>query len=127
LKVKLSSTGRCDTNPQGIPLKKIHTRRLREIYRSAGWPCLDIVEIELLAAGLLERLTDPGGHERVPVTDIGIKYLAAAAQSNRKSQNAHNALVERIAQTMLREGRLVWTNLCLRTNPWAFHQDPALA
>ena len=103
-----------DTNPQGITLKKVHARRLREIYRSAGWPCLDIVEIELLAVGLLERLTDPSGHERVRVTDSGIQYLAGAAQTNRKALTAHNALVERIAQAMLREGRLVWTNLSRR-------------
>ncbi len=103
-----------DSNLNGITLKKIHARRLREIYRSAGWPCLDIVEIELLAAGLLERVPEPGGHERVRVTDSGIHYLAGAAQSNRKVLNAHNGLVERIAQTMLRDGRLVWTNLSLR-------------
>lgn len=103
-----------DTQVNGISLKRIHARRLREIYRSAGWPCLDIVEIDLLAAGLLERLTDPGGHERVRVTDNGIRYLATAASSNRKALNAHNGLVQRIAQTLVRDGRLVWTNLNLR-------------
>jgi hypothetical protein len=30
---------------------KPHARRLREVYRSAGWPCQDLVEVELLAAG----------------------------------------------------------------------------
>jgi hypothetical protein len=103
-----------DNSFNGITLKKIHARRLRELYRSAGWPCLDIVEIELLAAGLLERVTDPGGHERVRVTDSGIRHLAGAAQINRKVLLAHNGLVERIAQAMLRDGRLVWTNLSLR-------------
>jgi hypothetical protein len=70
---------------QGITLKEIHARRLREIYRSAGWPCLDVVEIELLAAGVLARVTDPSGHERVHVTDSGIRYLAGAAQNNRQA------------------------------------------
>ena len=37
-----------------LPLGRAHARRLREVYRSAGWPCLDTLEIELLAAGLLE-------------------------------------------------------------------------
>lgn len=37
----------------------LHRRRLREVYRSAGWPCLDALEIELLAAGLLERVRAP--------------------------------------------------------------------
>ena len=30
----------------------LHSRRLREIWRSAGWPCQDLIEVELLAAGL---------------------------------------------------------------------------
>ncbi len=36
-------------------LKRQHARRLREVYRSAGWPSQDVIEIELLAAGLLEH------------------------------------------------------------------------
>jgi len=102
------------TTVNGVPLKKNHARRLREMYRSAGWPFLDVIEIELLAAGLLERLTDPTGHERMQVTDLGIRYLAGAAQINRKAMNSHDGLVQRIVQTMLRDGRLVWTNLNLR-------------
>ncbi len=99
----------------GFPaLKKVHARRLREMYRSAGWPFLDVVEIELLAAGLLERIREEGGHERMRVTDKGIQYLAGAAQSNRNAKSAHEALVDNIAELMLREGRLVWTNLNLR-------------
>jgi hypothetical protein len=103
-----------DSTLQGITLKKIHARRLRETYRSAGWSSLDIVEIELLAAGLLAWVTNPGGHERVRVTDSGIRYLAGAAQANRRALSAHNSLVGQVAQSMLREGRLVWTNLSLR-------------
>ena len=37
-----------------LPLGRAHARRLREVYRSAGGPCLAPVEIELLAAGLTE-------------------------------------------------------------------------
>ena len=50
-----------------IQLKRIHARRLREVYRSSGWPSLDGVEIELLAVGLLERVVDSGGLECVRV------------------------------------------------------------
>lgn len=95
-------------------LTRIHARRLREVYRSAGWPCQDVVEIELLAAGLLERVTAISGHELVRVTDAGIAYLASAAQNNRNAFSAHEALVDRVAQTMLRDGRVVWKNLSLR-------------
>jgi hypothetical protein len=107
----------------GITLKKIHARRLREMYRSAGWPCLDVVEIELLAAGLLERLQEDGGHERLRVTDTGIQFLAGAAMVNRQSKDAHEGLVDRIAQDMLKEGRLVWTNLSLRAKVTLEDQD----
>ena len=98
----------------GVGLKKVHAKRLRDMYRSAGWPCLDVVEIELLAAGLLERLQEEGGHERMRVTDVGIQFLAQAADSNRQVKDPHEALVEKVAHEMLKEGRLVWTNLGLR-------------
>ena len=98
----------------GIGLTKVHAKRLRDMYRSAGWPCLDVLEIELLAAGLLERLLEEGGHERMRVTDAGIQFLAQAANSNRQARDPHEALVEKVAHEMLKEGRLVWTNLSLR-------------
>jgi hypothetical protein len=51
------------TSTQLPALGKAHARRLREIYRSAGWPCQDPLEIELLAAGMLHRVQAPSGHE----------------------------------------------------------------
>jgi hypothetical protein len=107
------SEGQTMTDAQ-VKLNRIHARRLREVYRSAGWPSLDVVEIELLAAGLLERMTASTGHDYVRVTDAGIQYLAGAAQNNREVFSAHEALVNEVAQTMIRDGRLVWTNLSLR-------------
>lgn len=95
-------------------LGRVHARRLRDIYRSAGWPCLDTVEIELLAAGLLVRCATPDGHERLRLTDAGIAWLAQALQRNRAVRSAHEALVQQVAQSLLRGGRLVWTGLSLR-------------
>jgi hypothetical protein len=95
-------------------LKRPHAKRLREIYLSVGWPSLDVVEIELLAAGMLERVRDAAGLECVRVTDAGIQYLAATAQVNRTALSAHQALVNAVAQVMQRDGRLVWTALALR-------------
>jgi hypothetical protein len=97
-----------------VALGKIHARRLREVYRSAGWPCQDLVEIELLAGGLLQRVAGPGGHETLRVTDAGISYLAATLVRNRSALSAHEALVERIACEMLRAGRITWRGLGLR-------------
>ena len=96
-------------------LTRHHTRRLREAYRSAGWPVQDTLEVELLAAGLLERIPHPSGHETIRVTDAGIACLAQTAAHNRQALSAHDALVHRIAQTLLRDGRIVWTNLSVRT------------
>jgi hypothetical protein len=53
-------------------LPRAHARRLREVYRSAGWPCQDGIEVELLAAGLLQRERGPLGHETIRLTDAGI-------------------------------------------------------
>ena len=46
-----------------------HKRRLRETWRSAGWPCHDLLELDLLAAGLLSRHWDGDGRETLRVTD----------------------------------------------------------
>lgn len=87
---------------------RIHTRRLREVYRSAGWPWQDVVEIELLAAGLLERVAATSGHELVRITDAGISCMAGTLHDNRRAFSAHASLVNRVAQTMVRDGRVVW-------------------
>jgi len=111
--------------PATVALGRIHARRLRELYRSAGWPCLDTVEVELLAAGLLERITSPGGHDKVRLTGAGISYLAQAFQTNRQTRSAHNALVDLVAQNMSRDGRVVWTNLKLRARLSSPMVEPA--
>lgn len=92
----------------------VHRRRLREVWRSAGWPCQDTVEIELLAAGLLERRCDAEGRETLRVSDAGISALAATLQKNRAARDVHEALVARVAREMQRAGRVVWRGLSLR-------------
>lgn len=97
-----------------LSLTLVHRRRLREVWRSAGWPCQDLVEVELLAAGWLERRCDPHGRETLRVTDAGIQALAETLQRNRAARDAHEALVARIAVEMQRAGRVVWRGLSLR-------------
>lgn len=97
-----------------VALGLAHRRRLREIWRSAGWPCQDPIEIELLAAGMLERQSDALGRETLRVTDAGIAVLAEALQRNRAARDAHEALVGRVAREMQRAGRVVWRGLALR-------------
>jgi hypothetical protein len=91
-----------------------HRRRLREIWRSAGWPCHDALELELLAAGLLARAWDGEGRETLRVTEAGITLLAATRQRNQAAFGPHEALVRRVAVEMQRAGRVVWRGLSLR-------------
>lgn len=98
----------------GPVLARAHARRLRDIYRSAGWPCQDALEIDLLAAGLLHRVRSEGGHETLRVTDAGMQWLATVLARNRAALSAHEALVQQVAQEMARSGRLAWTGLSLR-------------
>jgi hypothetical protein len=100
--------------PTSLPLTGIHRRRLREVWRSAGWPCQDMVEVELLAAGLLERVRDDQGRETLRLTDAGITVLAATLTRNRAVRDAHEALVARVALELQRAGRIAWCGLSLR-------------
>jgi hypothetical protein len=95
-------------------LSRFAQQRLRQLWRSAGWPCQDLLEVELLAAGLIERLSDPDGRERLRVTDAGVQALAAGLQRNRAQRDAHEGLVERVAVEMQRGGRIAWRGLTLR-------------
>jgi hypothetical protein len=97
-----------------VTLGVVHRRRLRDVYRSAGWPCQDAIEIELVAAGLLVRERGPFGHETLRVSDAGISVLAETLAKNRARRDAHELLVERIAHEMTRAGRLAWRGLAVR-------------
>lgn len=97
-----------------LRLGRIHLRRLREVYRSAGWPCQDLIEVELLAAGLLERRPSATGHEVLRVTDAGLRCIAESLHTHRASRDAHEALVRQVAREMARAGRIVYTGLSLR-------------
>ena len=100
----------------------IHRRRLREVWRSAGWPFQDLVEVELLAAGLIARVQDTAGRETLRVTDAGVTELARTLQKNRAVRDDHEALVGRVAREMQRAGRVVWRGLSLRA--WVGQDKP---
>jgi hypothetical protein len=93
---------------------RLHLQRLRQLWRSAGWPSQDLVEIELLAAGWVERLADSPGRERLRVTDAGVALIAESLVHNRAARDAHERLVERVATEMQRAGRIAWRGLTLR-------------
>jgi hypothetical protein len=95
---------------------RLQLRRLRQIFRSAGWPCQDALEIELLGAGLIERIASPDPSLRpdtLRLTDAGLRALALAQQRNKPALGAHDTLVRETAQWLCTQGRLAWTGLSL--------------
>lgn len=92
----------------------LHKRRLREMWRSAGWPCKDLIELDLLAAGLLSSHWNAEGRETLRVTEAGVQLLAATRQRQQAARSAHEDLVARVACEMQRAGRIVWRRLTLR-------------
>jgi hypothetical protein len=103
------------------PLTRSHLRRLRQYYRSAGWPCRDNIEIDLLQLGLVRReMTAAGtpGLEAIVVTDTGIAALARFLETNRRAHAEHDMLVDRVARFLLAEKRLVFRGIGMRIYRW---------
>lgn len=98
----------------GLGLGPAHLKRLRALWRSAGWPCRDIVEAELIAGGWLLRDIDGAGRETLRLSDAGVHALVAATRLRRQALAAHEALVAQVARAMQRDGRVVWRGLGLR-------------
>ena len=95
-------------------LTRLHMRRLRALYRSAGWPFQDLIEIELLACGMLERRVGLDASETLRLTDAGVQALAENVMQNQRARSAHEDLVGQVAREMGRCGRVVWRGLMLR-------------
>jgi hypothetical protein len=110
-----------NTLPKPVPaepegLSRNHLRRLRQYYRSAGWPCQDNIELDLLEGGFVRRECAASGQlESIVVTDAGIGLLARQLERNRNAHAEHEALVERVARWLLSQKRLVFRGVALRT------------
>lgn len=97
------------------PLSRQHRMRLMQIWRSAGWPCQDAVELELLAAGMVVRHVCAAGHEQLRLTDLAVGLLAAAREQGQRAASLHDRMAHRFAQQqLLPAGRIVWRELTLR-------------
>jgi len=97
-----------------------------DVWRSAGWPCQDGVEIDLLAAGMLDRQTDAGGHTLLRVTDAGIAWLAEARRAGQRRESLHDRMALAFAhQQLLPAGRVVWRELSLRAALTPEDEGPA--
>ena len=96
-------------------LNRSHRTRLMHIWRSAGWPCKDGIEIDLLAARLVALQAMPDGCETLQLTEAGIDFLAEARQRGLRALSGHDRLAQRFAeQHLLAGGRIVWRELSLR-------------
>ena len=101
-------------SPPSAPITRFHRTRLMQIWRSAGWPCKDGLEIDLLAAGLISLHIAPDGCETLRLTDEGILMLAQARQRGVRALSLHDRLGQKFAAQLLASGRIVWTELSLR-------------
>jgi hypothetical protein len=93
---------------------RLHAQRLRAYYRSAGWPCLDAIEIDLLQLGFVERVPRGAGTEIIRVTHTGMQALAANLAHNRNAFSTHETAVHETGRQLALSGRLVYRNLALR-------------
>ena len=101
--------------PIDIAPRRVHLSRLLTIWRSAGWPCRDAIEIDLLGAGWITVDAGVGGHETLRLTDAGIRLLAERRQRNQRCTSAHDRLADRVARQLMEAGRVVWRELSLRS------------
>lgn len=102
---------------------RTHLSRLMKIWRSAGWPCRDPIELDLLAAGLIEAHSDEAGRDTLRLSPSGFQALAASRQRNLRAMSRHERLAQRVARQLVDAGRLVWLELALRAHVQA--QGPA--
>jgi hypothetical protein len=96
--------------------KRVHLTRLLAIWRSAGWPCQDAVELDLVGAGWAAYRHDPAGRQTIHLTDAGVQLLAAARRRQQHALNDHDRLAARMAAHLSASGRVVWRELSLRAH-----------
>lgn len=99
---------------QTLSPSRTHLTRLMKVWRSAGWPCRDPIEIDLMAAGWLALSISNEGHEALRLTEAGIEVLAASRQRNLRAISRHDRLANNVARQLVGAGRAVWLELMLR-------------
>ena len=112
-----------------IAPRRVHRTRLMAIWRSAGWPCRDAIELDLLAAGWASQSQTPEGFETIRLTEAGIRLLAESRQKGQRALSMHDQLALRMAAQLTAAGRIVWHELSLRARVAADGNsviDPAL-
>ncbi len=109
----MSAGERPDAAPS--PLPRIHAARLRHYWRSQGWACHDDIDIDLLRWGLVDEQPGLDIASRFAVTAAGRTALGDGLKRNRRARNAHSEATEAVASHLASTGRLVFTELSVRT------------
>lgn len=91
-----------------------HLARLRSVWRSAGWPSRDAIELDLIAAGWVVCQRDAQDRETLRLTESGLQLLADARKKRSRSASPHDRLAALVCAHLERQGRIVWRELSLR-------------
>lgn len=94
--------------------RPVHLTRLKSIWRSAGWPCRDAIELDLVAAEWIAIERDHEGRETLRLTDGGMQVLVGARQKRTRTASPHDRLAARVCSHLAGQGRIVWRELSLR-------------
>lgn len=100
--------------PNFLP-RPVHLTRLMNVWRSAGWPCRDGIELDLIASGWVECLRDDTGRETLRITCAGLEILQHARRRRARSASLHDRIAARMCLELHRQGRIVWRELALRS------------
>ncbi|RJS95241.1 hypothetical protein [Salinisphaera sp. Q1T1-3] len=102
-----------------VPLPRRHATRLRHYWRSQGWACHDNIDLDLLRWGLIVEYPEREIASRFELSAGGRDALTAGLQANRAARAAHARSVAATARHLVDGGRLVFTELSIRT----IHED----
>jgi len=104
-----------ESEPAPTPLARRHAARLRHYWRSCGWACHDNIDIDLMRWGLVVETTDLASAACFTLTDAGRVALGESVTRNRRSRDRHADAVVATAEHLADAGRLVFTELSVRT------------
>lgn len=110
----LNQDRRGDTSER-VTLPRRHAIRLRHYWRSLGWAHHDSIDIDLLARGLIREIADPQVASRFLLTEAGHAALAESVARHRGAHARHAEIVAGVARHLAATGRLVFTELAMRT------------
>lgn len=96
-------------------LSRRHAARLRFYWATKGWAHHDTIDIDLLQQRLIQDISDAAAATQFVLTDAGRAALGTGLSTNRNQRRPHARIVEGVARHLHEAGRLVFTELAVRT------------